>query len=38
MGRQDLSQLPVASNGRIEGVISRATVLGFLEARGHLRP
>jgi Zn-dependent protease len=38
MGREDLSQLPVASNGRIEGVISRATVVGFLEARGHLRP
>ncbi len=38
MGREDLSQLPVASNGRIEGVISRASVLGFLEARGHLRP
>jgi Zn-dependent protease len=37
MGRADVSQLPVAENGRIEGIISRANVLGFLEARSHMR-
>jgi len=38
MGREDVSQLAVAENGHVEGIISRASVLGFLEARGHLRP
>ncbi len=38
MGRDDISQLPVAANGRIEGIISRAIVVGFLEAHGGLRP
>jgi CBS domain-containing protein len=33
MGREDVNQLPVAEDGRISGVISRASVLGFLEAR-----
>ncbi|HVX65392.1 MAG TPA: site-2 protease family protein [Bryobacteraceae bacterium] len=37
MGREDLGQLPVAANGHIEGIISRAMVAGFLEARGYLR-
>jgi len=31
MTREDLNQLPVVSNGRVEGVISRAGVLGFLQ-------
>jgi Zn-dependent protease/CBS domain-containing protein len=34
MGREDVSQLPVAENGLISGIISRASVLGYLEARG----
>ncbi|HEX8984165.1 MAG TPA: site-2 protease family protein [Bryobacteraceae bacterium] len=38
MGREDVSQLPVETNGHVEGIISRAIVAGFLEARGHLRP
>lgn len=37
MGRENVSQLPVASDGHVEGVISRASVLGFLETRHELR-
>jgi Zn-dependent protease len=37
MGKADVSQLPVAADGHIEGIISRASVLGFLQAHGHLR-
>jgi Zn-dependent protease len=37
MGRENVSQLPVASGGQVEGVISRAIVLGFLETRHILR-
>jgi Zn-dependent protease/predicted transcriptional regulator len=37
MGRENVSQLPVASGGRVEGVISRAGVLGFIETRHELR-
>ncbi|MGE5644324.1 MAG: M50 family metallopeptidase [Acidobacteriota bacterium] len=33
MGREDVNQLPVSEGGRISGVISRASVVGFLEAR-----
>ncbi len=36
MGREHVSQLAVASEGRFEGIISRASVLGFLQARAHL--
>ncbi|MGE5568727.1 MAG: M50 family metallopeptidase [Rhodospirillales bacterium] len=36
MGRENVSQLPVAFEGRVEGVISRASVLGFLETRREL--
>lgn len=37
MGRENLNQLPVASDGHIEGVISRSSVLGFLETRAQLK-
>ncbi len=37
MGRENVAQLPVASDGHVEGVISRASVLGFLETRHELR-
>ncbi|MHB1699325.1 MAG: site-2 protease family protein [Acidobacteriaceae bacterium] len=33
MGREDLNQLPVVSNGRLEGVLSRAEILAFLQTR-----
>lgn len=36
MGRQGLGQLPVAADGHLEGIISRAQVLGFLETRSEL--
>jgi Zn-dependent protease len=37
MGREDLNQLPVVSNGRLEGVISRGQVLRYLQTRTELR-
>jgi len=37
MGRERVNQLPVASNGHLEGVISRATVMGYLQTRSQLR-
>jgi CBS domain-containing protein len=27
MGREDVNQLPVISNGRVEGIVTRATLL-----------
>lgn len=36
MGRDDVNQLPVASNGHLEGVISRGHVLSFLQTRAEL--
>lgn len=36
MGREDLNQLPVVSNGRLEGVISRGQVLRYLQTREQL--
>jgi len=36
MGRDDLNQLPVVSNGRLEGVISRGQVLRYLQTRMEL--
>lgn len=33
MGRERINQLPVAQNGRLEGILSRASVLGFLQGR-----
>jgi len=37
MGREQAPQLPVGAAGHIEGIISQASVIGFLQARGHLR-
>ncbi len=37
MGREDLNQLPVVSDGRLEGVISRGQVLRYLQTRMDLR-
>ena len=36
MGREDVHQLPVLSNGRIEGVITRAHILQVLQSRSEL--
>jgi len=37
MSRQDLNQLPVVSNGRLAGVLSRAHLLSFLQTRTELQ-
>ncbi|MEP7337834.1 MAG: site-2 protease family protein [Acidobacteriota bacterium] len=37
IGREDLNQLPVASNGRLEGVISRDQILRYLLTRADLK-
>lgn len=37
MSRDDLNQLPVISNGHLEGVLSRAHVLRYLQTRAELR-
>jgi Zn-dependent protease/predicted transcriptional regulator len=37
MAREDVNQLPVMSNGHLEGVVSRAHVLQILQARAELK-
>jgi CBS domain-containing protein len=37
MGRYDLNQLPVVSDGHLDGILSRAHVLGYLQNRTDLR-
>jgi CBS domain-containing protein len=37
MAREDVNQLPVMSNGDLEGVVSRAHVLQVLQARAELK-
>jgi Zn-dependent protease/predicted transcriptional regulator len=37
MGSEDLNQLPVVTDGRLEGVISRGQVLRYLQTRMELR-
>jgi Zn-dependent protease/predicted transcriptional regulator len=37
MGRYDLNQLPVVSDGHLDGILSRAHVLGYLQNRAELR-
>ncbi|MGA8619806.1 MAG: site-2 protease family protein [Candidatus Sulfotelmatobacter sp.] len=37
MGREDVNQLPVMSDGQIEGVVSRAHVLQVLRSRAELK-
>jgi predicted transcriptional regulator len=36
MSREDINQLPVVSNGRLEGIFSRGHVLRFLQIRSEL--
>ncbi len=36
MGRDDVNQLPVVSGNRLEGIVSRANVLQFLQTRAEL--
>ena len=36
MAREDVHQLPVVSNGQLDGVLSRANILRFLETRAKL--
>jgi CBS domain-containing protein len=36
IGREDVNQLPVISNGRIEGIISRDRILNHLLTRQEL--
>ncbi len=37
MGREDLNQLPVVTNGRLAGVLSRAQILDYLHTRAELK-
>ena len=36
MSREDVNQLPVVSNGQLEGIFSRGSVMGFLRNRAEL--
>lgn len=36
MGREDLNQLPVVANGRVEGMLSRGQIVQVLQARADL--
>lgn len=36
MGREDINQLPVVSDGRLEGIIARGHILQLLQARAEL--
>jgi CBS domain-containing protein len=36
MGREDVHQLPVVSNGHLDGVLSRAEIQRFLKTRAEL--
>jgi CBS domain-containing protein len=36
MGREDANQLPVISNGHLEGVLTRAHLLRYLQTRAEL--
>jgi len=36
MGREDVNQLPVTSNGHLEGIISRGHIVRFLQTRAEL--
>jgi CBS domain-containing protein len=37
MGRDDVNQLPVLSGGHLDGIITRANVVQFLQTRAELR-
>jgi CBS domain-containing protein len=36
MSRYDLNQLPVISNGHLDGVLSRAEILSYLQTHAEL--
>ena len=36
MGREDVNQLPVMSNGHLDGIVSRANILRLLQTRMEL--
>ena len=36
MSREDINQLPVVSNGKIEGIFSRGQVLRYLQTHAEL--
>jgi CBS domain-containing protein len=36
MGREDVHQLPVMSNGRVQGIVTRAHILEILQSRSEL--
>ena len=36
MAREDINQLPVVSNGRVEGIVTRAHLLQVVQARSDL--
>jgi predicted transcriptional regulator len=37
MSRDDLNELPVVSNGHLEGVLSRAQIISYLQTNAELR-
>lgn len=37
MARDDINQLPVMSDGRLEGIVSRGHILGLLQSRQGLK-
>jgi CBS domain-containing protein len=37
MARDDLNQLPVVSDGRLEGIVSRGNILQLLQSRAELK-
>ena len=37
MGREDINQIPVVEDGQLQGIISRAHILGLLQTRAELR-
>jgi CBS domain-containing protein len=37
MAREDVNQLPVVSDGRLEGIVSRAHILQLLQSREELK-
>jgi CBS domain-containing protein len=37
MGREDLNQVPVMSNGHLAGILSRAHVLDYLRTRAEMK-
>jgi CBS domain-containing protein len=38
MSKEDINQMPVMTNGHLEGVISRAHILQVVQARAEIQP